>query len=148
MTLLPKFKSEPSLLPSIYSLLYNLVSLGVCHMSMIPTPQNLSWIPVPSKKYLVSLDVTFVENQPYYQHTLQGENLDDEEYVVGGSMGWQEILGTLSVTTLQGGSSHNGWEANGQGESPIRENGDQRELEDARGQGELGVKPPVQEISQ
>ena len=66
----------------------------------------------------MSLDVTFAENQPYYQHTLQGENLDDEEYVVGGSMGWQEsgsmgwqeILGTLPVTTLQGGSSHNGWE--------------------------------------
>ena len=41
----------------------------------------------PSKKYLVPLDVTFAENQPYYQHTLKGENLDDKEYVVGGSMG-------------------------------------------------------------
>ena len=54
----------------------------------------------PSKKYLVSLDVTFAENQPYYQHTLQGENLDDEEDAVGGSMGSQETLGTLPVTTL------------------------------------------------
>ena len=26
----------------------------------------------PSKKYLVSLNVTFAENQPYYQHTLMG----------------------------------------------------------------------------
>ena len=63
-------------------------------------------------------------------------------------LGWQEILDTLHVTTLQGGSSHNGWEASGQRESPKRENGDQRELEDARGQGELVVEPVVQEISQ
>ena len=54
-------------------------------------------------------------------------------------MGWQEILGTLSVTTLQGGSSHNGWEASGQRESIVIEHDGQREIEDARGQGELGV---------
>ena len=96
----------------------------------------------------MSLDVTFAENQPYYKHTLKGENLDDEEYAIGGSMGWQEILGTLPVTTLQGGSSHNSWEASDKGESPVRENGDQRELEDARGQGELRVEPAIQEISQ
>ena len=77
----------------------------------------------------------------------KGENLDDEEYAIGGSMGWQEILVTLPVTTLQGGSSQNSWEASDKGESPVRENGDQRELEDARGQ-ELRVEPTIQKISQ
>ena len=102
----------------------------------------------PLQRNTLSLDVTFAENQPYYQHTLQGENLGDEVYAAGGSMGWQEILGTLPLTTLQGGSSQNGWEASCKGESPVRENGDQRELEDARSQWELGVEPAVQEISQ
>ena len=36
----------------------------------------------------------------------------------------------------------------GKGESPVRKNGDQRELENARGRGELGVELVVQEISQ
>ena len=48
-------------------------------------------------------------------------------------MGWQEILGALPVTTLQDGSSHNGWEASGQRESIVIEHDGQRELEDARG---------------
>ena len=57
-------------------------------------------------------------------------------------------LGHFAYNYSSSGSSQNGWEASGQEESPVRENSDQRELEEARGQGELGVEPVIQEISQ
>ncbi|KAJ4721161.1 Retrovirus-related Pol polyprotein from transposon TNT 1-94 [Melia azedarach] len=58
----------------------------------------------PTRKYFVSLDVTFVENQPY-QPTLQGENTRIEEELAGGeetSESWEDILNTLPISS----SSH------------------------------------------